>query len=417
MPAAADLVVSNARVVHGDGRVTPRASLTIRAGRIERIAQEPAVGPGRRIDAAGRTAIAGLIDTHVHVEDWMLPLFLTYGVTTVRDLHNSPAYIFPLARDDSSDRPRIVAAGALLDGHPSFWKNAVEVTTIGEARAAVRRDIEGGARVIKAYTRINPALISVIVAEATARGVPVAAHLGITTAVEAASAGIESLEHLSGVADAATSDPDRLRAAHRDFLGGWTAFEREWPRLDRRRLEDVAKRLVAKHVTIVPTLALHEAYSRLGDEDLLHDPALGDVPDLVLRQTWDPTDIRRRARWTSEILKEFKRAMPVLQDFVRTYWKLGGRIAAGTDTAQQYVIPGASLHRELELYVAAGLSPVAALQTATRDAAGLLGLAGEIGTIDEGKAADILLLEGDPLADISATRKIWKVIKGGKVVR
>ena len=138
---AADLVVTNARIVHGDGRVSEHASLEIRGGRIQRIGKTPSPA-SRTIDAGGRTVIPGLIDAHVHVEDWTLPFFLRYGVTTVRDLHNTPSYIFPLALHDSPDRPRIVAAGALLDGHPSFWKNAEEVTSLSEARAAVRRDVE-----------------------------------------------------------------------------------------------------------------------------------------------------------------------------------------------------------------------------------------------------------------------------------
>lgn len=291
------------------------------------------------------------------------------------------------------------------------------MTDIAEARAAVRRDVEGGARVIKVYTRLGPALMAAIVAEARARGVPVAAHVGKSTAVEAADVGITSLEHLSGVADAASDEPDRLRHAHDDFLGGWTTFEREWQRLDRRRLEEVAHRMIEHGVTIVPTLALHEAFSRLADPDLARDPAVLEVPAAIVHGAWDPADIMGRARWTPAILAEFKEAMPVLEEFVRIYWKLGGRIAAGTDTAQQFVVPGASLHRELELYVEAGLSPAAALETATRQAAILLGIDEEVGTITEGRAADFLLVDGDPLTNISATRRIWKVVKGGIVVR
>src|SRR5215217_2383846 len=119
LPQAADLVVRNARVVHGDGRVTPRATVVVRGGRIAAILAEKTAGAPqghRNIDASGRTIIPGLIDAHVHVSDWSLPLFLRYGVTTIRDLHNPPAYILPLAREDAPDRPHIIAAGALLDG-------------------------------------------------------------------------------------------------------------------------------------------------------------------------------------------------------------------------------------------------------------------------------------------------------------
>jgi imidazolonepropionase-like amidohydrolase len=258
--------------------------------------------------------------------------------------------------------------------------------------------------------------VSVIVAEARARGVPVAAHLGRTNALEAADAGVASIEHLSGIADAASEDPARLLRAHDDFLGGWTAFELEWLRVPWPRLEAVARQLVARGVVIVPTLALHEAFSRMADADLLRDPALADVPPAVLRDAWDPADIMGRARWTPDTLAQFKKALPVLQRFVGLYARLGGTIAAGTDTPQQFVVPGASLHRELELYVASGLSPADALRTATQGAAALLGLQDRVGAIDAGMAADFLLLDGDPLADIRNTRRITLVVKDGVVV-
>jgi imidazolonepropionase-like amidohydrolase len=244
--------------------------------------------------------------------------------------------------------------------------------------------------------------------------VPVAAHLGKTTAVQAAEAGVASIEHLSGVAEAASDDPARLLQAHDDFLGGWTAFELEWPRLQPARLEAVVRQLVARGVVIVPTLALHEAFSRMADADLMNDPALADVPPDVLRRAWDPADIMGRARWTAATLAQFKQALPVLQRFVGLYARLGGKVVAGTDTPQQFVVPGASLHRELELYVASGLSPAAALQSATQSAAALLGLQDRVGTIAPGMAADFLLLDGDPLEDIRNTRKIAFVVKDGR---
>ncbi len=418
--ASLDLIVRNARLVHGDGRVTPIADVGVRAGLIVSItvpggrAARPLPVPSRHeIDAGGRTVLPGLIDAHVHVEPWTLRVFLKYGVTTVRDVHNDPAYVFPLARDPASDRPDIVAAGALIDGPGSFWGNAVQVATVGEARAAVRREIAGGAKVIKAYTLIEPALLSVIVAEARARGVPVAAHLGMTSALQAADCGVTSIEHLTGIPESIAADPDRLMRAHRDFLVGWTAFELEWLRIPRGQLDNIASRLAALHVVLVPTLALHEAFSRLADPELLRDPTLADVPTDVLKQAWDPADIMRRARWTPQVLAQFKQVLPILQRFVGTFARAGGRIVAGTDTPQQFVVPGSSLHRELELLAGAGLSPAATIRSATSDAAALLGVQDRVGTIDLGKSADLVLVDGDPLADIRNTRRIWMVIKDG----
>ena len=414
-----DLAVRHVRVVHGTGQVTPRATIFVSSGRVARIdttAAADRVTARREIVAAGRTLIPGLIDAHVHVEPWALPLFLRYGVTSVRDVHNAPAAVFPLTREDVPSRPRVVAAGAMLDGPGSFWPNAVIVPDVASVREAVRRQIDQGAGVIKVYTRLPASLTAAVVREANARGVPVAAHLGRTTAVEAATAGVTSIEHLSGVADAASADRDRMRRSHDDFLGGWTAFELEWLSVTPAALDTVSRQMIDRGVTIVPTLALHEAFSRLADADLLRDPALADVPAETL-QAWAPSDIMGRAHWTPATLAQFKIVLPRLQRFVKRYAELGGRVVAGTDTAQQFVVPGASLHRELELYVAGGLSPAAALRSATADAAHLLGISSRAGTVEVGKDADMVVVDGDPLTDIRAARRILNVIRLGVVVR
>ena len=290
------------------------------------------------------------------------------------------------------------------------------MATFGEARAAVRRQVEAGAAVITVSTRLHPALIAVIVQEARARGLPVAAQAGQSNATEAAAAGITSLEQLSGVSDAASDDPDRLRRAHDSLMAGWTASEREWVRVAPERLAQVAASLVRNGVSAVPTLALHEALGRLGDADLKSDSILSSVPPAVLSDEWNPEALLTRNGWTPAILQDFKRALPVQQQFVQRFARGGGRVVAGTDTPQPYVVPGVSLHRELQLLVASGLSPSAAIRSATVDAADLLGVSDRVGSVAVGKAADLLVVDGDPLTDIKATTRIVLVVRAGQVV-
>jgi imidazolonepropionase-like amidohydrolase len=417
-PADFDLAICDARIVDGSGTVTERGTVLISAGRIRQITTTGSTARARRtIQASGRTLIPGLIDAHVHVTPWALDLFLAYGVTTVRDLHNDPAVTLPLAREDGPARPRVIAVGTMLDGPGTFWPNATVVDDVGETRAAVRELVGQGAGAIKVYTRLSPSLVAVAVREAGARGVPVAAHLGKTTAIEAANAGVASIEHLTGIPEAVSKDRARLVKAHDDFFQGWTAFELEWPTLSETALLRVARHLRDRGVVLVPTLALHDAFARLADPALLTNPALAGVPDTVRHDEWDAADLMRRAGWSQSTLDGFAATVPVLQRFVAMFVRMGGKVAAGTDTPQQFVVPGDSLHRELELYVAGGLSPAEALQTATVNAAELLDIGERVGRIAEGYDADLVLLEGDPLADIGATRRIAAVIRGGVEVQ
>jgi len=295
--------------------VTPRATVVVRGTTFTHIEPPPEGGrpPLNRQPAASSTLRQDddpwLIDAHVHVEPWTPAVFLKYGVTTVRDLHSDAAPSSRWRRGHA----RAAADRHLGAAHRRHRQFLEERRAGGHRRRSARRGpraVDAGARAIKVYTRLQPSLVAVIVAEARARGVPVAAHLGRTTAVQAAEAGVASIEHLSGVSDAASDDPGRLLKAHDDFLGGWTAFELEWQRVPFARLETVARQLIARGVVIVPTLALHEAFSRMADADLMKDPALADVPPAVLRDAWNPADIMGRARWTPDTLAQFKKSCP-----------------------------------------------------------------------------------------------------------
>jgi imidazolonepropionase-like amidohydrolase len=126
--------------------------------------------------------------------------------------------------------------------------------------------------------------------------------------------------------------------------------------------------------------------------------------------------VMARAKWTPEVLAQFRQALPVLQQFVGIYAREGGRVVAGSDVGQAFVVPGAGLHRELQLVVDSGLSPAQALKAATVDAAAVLGIRDRVGTIDPGMAADLVLLAADPLTDIRNTMRIAAVIKDGIVL-
>jgi hypothetical protein len=236
----------------------------------------------------------------------------------------------------------------------------------------------------------------------------------MTDAVTAARAGIRSIEHLTGVPEAASSSPSPFFAAHtRSFFDGWNYFERSWGTLDSANLSRVASALAESRVYLVPTLVLHDIYSRLDDPAIISSSALDIVPDSE-KVLWDVPNMITRAGWTAAEFTAFRQARYNQDLFVREFRSAGGVLVAGTDATAPMIIPGLSQHRELELLVAAGLSPKDALSAATRSAAALLA-ADSLGRIAPGKVADILVLTSNPLDNISNTQTIERVILRGLV--
>jgi imidazolonepropionase-like amidohydrolase len=420
------IALLGATLIDGSGGPPLRdAALVVRRGHVESISTRAGFELPKKtaeLDLTGRWIIPGLIDAHTHISPaatWAPTRFLAWGVTTVRDVHGSLDAILALRKQENTGTvpgPRIYAAGAMIDGLPTTYDDAIGVSSDREARKAVDRLVSAGVDFIKVYTHIDPTLLRAIIDEARTFNLSVTGHLGMTDAVTAANAGISCIEHMTGVPEAASPGRSALVAAHyRGFFPGWTASERSWADLDSSALSQVAERLVEEKVSVVPTLVLHETLSRLNDPELLRDPALADVPDRA-RRAWDIPDMINRAGWSDGDFTAFRRSRPVEDLFVRLFAAAGGRIAAGTDAPNQLLIPGYSEHRELELLVAAGLSPREALRAATRNAAVLLGV-DSLGLIAPGKAADLVILQKDPLADIRNTRSIQAVMSRGRLYR
>lgn len=400
------------------GPALPDAVIVVRRGHVESVGTSAGFElPARtvRVELTGRWIIPGLIDAHTHVEPWALPRYLGWGVTTVRDLHGALDSILRLRGQASVGAvagPRIYSAGAMIDGLPTTYRDAIGANNARDARKAVDRLVNAGVDLVKVYTRVDPALLRAVIDEAQTFNLHVTGHLGLTDAVTAARAGISSIEHLTGVPEACMSDASSLFAAHyRGFFPGWTAFERSWGTLDSAALSRVAGELAAQRTMLVPTLVLHETFSRLDDPALMQDTMLRAVPELQ-QARWNVPDMVRRAGWTTPDYLSFRAARPKQDLFVRLFVAAGGRIATGTDASNQLLIPGYSEHREMELLVGAGLSPRDALQAATRNGALILGV-DSLGLLAPGKVADLVVLTRDPLADIRNTLTIDHVMSRG----
>lgn len=384
------------------------AVIVVEGTRIDRAGPPDAVRVPRgatevRVD--GKWIIPGLIDAHAHTERWMLPRFLAYGVTSVRDMGGRQDSIVAL-RDDallgSVPTPRLFIAGAAIGTVP----------LIGEqARRAIDDRALIDATHAKVYPRIDSLLLAEIMDEANTLNLPIAAHLGKIDALRAARMGVRSIEHLSGVVEATVPSPGVFFRAHDDYFGGWSAAERAWTTLDSAGLARTAGGLKEAGVGIVPTLVWHESLARIADGAYRASLDLEGVPDAV-RQGWNRSELARGVFGLGPGAAALRQSRRVQDRFVRLFKRAGGLVAAGTDTPGPLLAPGASLHRELALLVAAGLTPREALLAATRDAARLMGV-DSIGRLEAGAVADFLVLSASPLDDITNTRKIEAVVARG----
>jgi imidazolonepropionase-like amidohydrolase len=365
-----------------------------------------------RVD--GKWIIPGLIDAHVHIAAWALTRYLAYGVTSVRSMGGYADTVKALSDSiqlGSLLGPRLYASGPMIDGVPPTWTSATAVSDETEGRRAVDQRVLLDFTHIKAYSKLERALLAAILDEAKALHLPVAAHLGKVDAVTAARLGVSSIEHMTGVVEATLQNPTALVRSHDDFFRGWNAFERAWTRLDSAGLERTAVELVDAGVTMVPTLVLHQVYGHLADEHFVSGLDLTGVPQRA-RSEWNIPDLIRRAGLSTSDFRAFQRSRPMQDLFVRRFRAAGGAIVAGSDSPNQLLAPGVSLLHELELLVNAGLSTEDALLAATREAARLL-RADSIGAILPGNVADFVVLLGSPIDDIANIRLIDRVVYRG----
>lgn len=404
----------------GSGPVLRDAVIVIFQGKIETVAPREGFTIPKsalEVDVPGSWIIPGLIDGHGHVERWALPRYVAAGVTSVRDVHGTQDSILGLREEVSLGglvAPRIFSAGAMIDGPPATFQNATEVKTADQARRAVDSRAVVGVDYLKVYTHVTPELLRPIVDEAGTFNLKVTAHLGLTDALTAARLGVSAIEHLSGVPEAASASPQKFYVEHRaSFFRGWTYFEKSWAGLDSAALNRVAVALAEARVVCIPTLVLHETYSRLDDPAMLNNADVKTVPDSILKR-WNLPDMVARAGWTAADYPAFRASRGKQDLFLREFRAAGGRIVAGTDASNQMLVPGLSLQTELELLVGAGLTPADAIETATRNTAQLLG-ADSLGLIAPGKAADLVILKANPLVDIRNTRTVLRVMVRGQL--
>ncbi|MBI3940293.1 MAG: amidohydrolase family protein [Acidobacteria bacterium] len=436
---AQSLVLIHATVIDGTG-APPRQNVTvvIEGDRIRRI-----TGPGpaaipksvQTVDAAGQFLIPGLWDMHVHTlrrgrPEAFLSLFVANGVTGVRDMGGDLLDQLPQLREEIAKGkligPRIVAPGPVLDGPQPLSSSSIAVSNDEEARSAVVSLKRRGADFIKVYSLLPREAYFAIADEAKKRAIPFSGHVpySVSTA-EASDAGQKSVEHLSGALLACSGVEAELRRELEAAVSGSdTAMplpalinaqtKRVLETFSDQKAEALISRLAASGTWQCPTLVVQRAFAFLDRAGFTDDERLKYIP-FSMRHRWNPAGHLRAAGGAADDFANRRRAFQKEMELVGRMRRAGVAFLAGSDAPTPYVFPGFSLHDELALLVQAGLTPMEALQAATRDPARYLGLSVS-GTVEPGKIADLVLLEADPLKDIRNTRKIAAVVLGGKLI-
>jgi imidazolonepropionase-like amidohydrolase len=431
------VALTGVTVIDVTGRPARRnATVLIRGERIVAIGHRVGIPAGAEIvDLPGKFVIPGLCDAHVHslpVEEISPPLYLVNGITMVREMSGTPVLHGWRDRVERGELlgPRSVIASRIVDGAPTIGDPSVfvEVATAAQASQAVRQAKRDGADFVKVYSRLSGKAYRAITDEARRQRLPFAGHLPDAVSLTTASAaGQRSIEHLYATwYDTSTREQElRAKLAGLTFAqGDYLAWLRETHRLEWDAVTSyspdkaaaVFATLARNRTRVVPTLSVYRVLDR-PDDVALTDDRLRYVPlSTVEGWRWALENVITADRTPEETAQRHALLEHRLA-FVRDLAEAGVPVVAGTDGGDMpFVIPGFGLHDELALLVRAGLSSLDALRAATIEPARLLGLDDSLGTVEAGKAADLVVLDADPLADIRNTTRIHTVVTRGRVI-
>jgi imidazolonepropionase-like amidohydrolase len=438
------LAITHVTVIDATGAPPqPDMTLLIAAQRITALgpSSQISIPAGARIvDVTGKFLIPGLADMHIHLtgasepggsREFMLPLLVASGVTSVRDMGGYIESLAPLRRDiEQGNRlgPRIIFAGPYLDGSPPFFEPSLVVTNSVQASEDVGMLIQRGVDFIKVQSALSREAYFAV-ADSCKRGkVSFAGHVpDRVTAAEASDAGQRSIEHLTCVLRACAKDEPRLM--REQFRAAPAHETRQQSRIRqyswqaavmRDYSEKNADQLIEKFrqngTWQVPTLALlRDVAYRTPEVQNPGDSRNKYVPGGVM-ENWQKG---YREELQGVTPREFVLRRAIVEKSMLLVAKMqlaGVRIMAGTDSAAPGLFPGFSLHEELALLVRAGLTPMQALQAATKSPAEFLGRSSTEGTVEKGKLANLVLLDANPLENIANTQKIRAVIILGKLL-
>jgi imidazolonepropionase-like amidohydrolase len=419
------LVITHVTVVDvNSGAPRHDLSVVVEGDRITQVGNSDSVKVPqgvRIVDGTGKFLIPGLWDMHVHTffGTWVpggrevtLPLFVANGITGVRDMGSELDLILQARGEIAGGKllgPRMVVAGPMLDGPKTQFPASIAIATPEDGRRAVDMLVGRGVDFIKIQSYVPRDAYFAIADECKKKGITFVGHVPDTIrGSEASNAGQKSFEHLIGIFEGSSTLEDEL-------LTGPKGPGKFLETYDPSR-ETALIALLAKNQTWqCPTLYWERGQWLVDVIDVNKDPDAKYAPAFWREKSWP--------RFTQSIIKDLDTdPLPVRErfvghelDIVRKLHAAGVPFLAGTDTpAGVDVIPGFSLHAEMQRLVDAGFTPLEALQTATINPARFLGRTADLGTVEEGKIADLVLLDANPTQDIRNTRRIAGVVLNGR---
>jgi len=405
------IILENATVIDGTGDLSkPNTTIVINGSRIADLSNNATVNPDLPfaakivINLTGKYIIPGLFDMHAHVgnvlknsynqsesED-MLSMLLAYGITTIRNTGGPTEQSVALKKNISEGKimgPQIFTAGQLLNTLqipvPFVEK---QVVTEQDVRQEVRNQIEAGVDYVKLYVGLTPKLVQAAIHEAHSNGTKVIGHLYLTSWTYAANLGVgdnkTAVNHIDALTHGVPVSPFLLSKENRQkFLeAGDHPFNHflwlDLVDLNGPEINEMIKAVASNSIPVDPTLDIYEAMIK-----------------------GEP---------------QYQYLWPKVLQLTKMMYDNGVPILSGTDIPNFDLVPGASLHHELELLVEAGIPPLEVIKIATRNGAQALGIEEEVGTIESGKQADMIILSDNPVDDISNTKKIEAVINNGQLI-
>jgi len=406
------------------GPALPDMTVVVRNQHIVALGNSRQVRPPRGahvIEARSKYLIPGLWDMHVHTVfgDWLpaneqvtLPLFVANGITGVRDMGGDLEVLKWWRSRIAAGRllgPRMIIAGPMLDGPIPRFPSSAPIADAADGRRTVDELHAQGVDFIKIQSLIPRDGYFAAADEAKRLGITFVGHVpDAVRASEASNAGQKSIEHFTGIFEGCSPLEDQL-------IQGPKTLGRYATTYDPERAQRLIELMARNQTWQVPTLVWERGQWLVDDIDLSHDTLIKYAPAAWKDRTWP--------MFVKAILSDMDTdPLPVRQHFVQmeldmtlAMFRAGVPFLAGTDTAAGvHVFPGFSLHQELALFVRAGLTPLQALQTATLNPARFMGRLADLGTVEKGKLADLVLLDANPLDDIGNTRRIRAVVLAGR---